>query len=149
MKLQEIEQNPEMNAMDRPVVSETDWLAARKVLLVREKEFTRLRDELSRRRRALPWVKIEKQYFFESPEGKKSLADLFNGRSQLMVYHFMFAPGWEEGCKGCSYVADHFDGANWHLPQRDVTLLAISRAPLSEIQGYKKRMCIRTECVHG
>ena len=122
------------------VVSESEWLVARKDLLRREKELTRLRDQVSEHRRQLPWVKVEKEYVFAGPEGKKTLADLFDGRSQLIVYHFMLGPGWEEGCKSCSYLADHFDGANIHLPHRDVTFIAISRAPLAEIQAYQKRM---------
>src|SRR5439155_1467189 len=105
-----------------------------------EKELTGLRDEVSRHRRELPWVKVEKEYVFDGPDGKETLADLFEDRSQLIVYHFMFAPGWEEGCKSCSYLADHFDGANWHLPHRDVTFVVISRAPLTELDAYKKRM---------
>src|SRR5438477_6824310 len=122
------------------IVSESEWLVARKDLLTREKEFTRQRDALSAARRELPMVKIEKEYVFDGPDGKETLADLFEGRSQLSVYHFMFGPGWGEGCKSCSYLADHFDGANWHLPHRDVTLVVVSRAPLSEIEAYKKRM---------
>ena len=110
------------------VVSETEWLVARKDLLTREKQFNAQRDALSAARRKLPWVKIDKEYVFDGPKGKETLADLFDGRSQLIVYHFMFGPGWEEGCKSCSYLADHFDGANWHLPHRDVTLVVISRA---------------------
>src|SRR5277367_1664769 len=101
------------------VVSPAEWLAARKELLRKEKEFTRLRDELSRERRALPWEKVEKRYEFDSTQGKVTLADLFGGRSQLVVYHFMLAPGWQEGCKSCSYLADHFDGATIHLANRD------------------------------
>lgn len=122
------------------IVSEEEWRIARKDLLTREKELTRLRDEVSRHRRELPWVKVEKEYVFDGPNGRERLADLFDGRSQLIVYHFMLGPGWEEGCKSCSYLADHFDGANWHLPHRDVTFVVVSRAPLSEIQAYKKRM---------
>src|SRR6059058_5087804 len=122
------------------IVSEAEWLIARKDLLTREKEFTRQRDALSAARRQLPMVKIDKDYVFDGPEGKETLADLFDGCSQLIVYHFMFGPDWEEGCKSCSYVADHFNGANWHLPQRDVTLVAISRAQLSKLEAYKKRM---------
>jgi predicted dithiol-disulfide oxidoreductase (DUF899 family) len=141
MKLEEKESKAEMKQMDQQrVVSEAEWLVAREDLLTHEKEFTRLRDELSRRRRELPWVKVEKEYVFEGSHGKETLADLFDGRSQLIVYHFMFGPGWEEGCKSCSYLADHFDGANWHLPHRGVTLAVISRAPLSELEPYKKRM---------
>lgn len=125
---------------DPRVVSETEWLMARKDLLRREKEFTQLRDELSQHRRELPWVRVEKKYIFDGPQGKESLADLFDGRSQLIVYHFMFGPGWEEGCKSCSYLADHFDGANRHLPHRDVTFVVVSRAPLAEFEPYRKRM---------
>jgi len=133
------------------IVSESEWLVARKDLLTREKEFTRQRDALSAARRELPMVKIEKEYVFDGPDGKETLADLFEGRSQLIVYHFMFGPGWEEGCKSCSYLADHFDGANWHLPHRDVTLVVVSRAPLSEFAPYKKRMGWRFKWVssHG
>ena len=126
--------------MQHTVVSQSEWLAARKALLAKEKEFTRARDELSRQRRKLPWVKIEKNYMFDTPNGRKSLADLFDGRSQLIVYHFMLGPGWNEGCPSCSYLADHFDGAAIHLAQRDVTLTVVSRAPLGEIDAYKKRM---------
>jgi predicted dithiol-disulfide oxidoreductase (DUF899 family) len=141
MKLKEMEPETEANEINNPrVVSEGEWLVARKDLLTREKELTRLRDEVSRHRRELPWVKVDKEYLFEGPDGKETLADLFDGRSQLIVYHFMFGPGWEEGCKSCSYLADHFDGANWHLPHRDVTLAVISRAPLCELEPYKKRM---------
>ena len=126
--------------MNREVVSEAEWLVARKDLLTREKEFNHQRDALSKARRSLPWVKIDKEYVFDGPDGKETLADLFDGRSQLIVYHFMFGPDWEEGCKSCSLLADHFDGANWHLPQRDVTFVAISRAPLPKLDAYKKRM---------
>ncbi len=133
------------------VVSRDEWLIARKDLLTREKELTRLRDEVSRHRRELPWVKIDKEYVFDAPDGKETLADLFDGRSQLIVYHFMLGPGWEEGCKSCSYLADHFDGANWHLPHRDVTFVVVSRALLSEIEPFKKRMGWRFKWVssHG
>jgi predicted dithiol-disulfide oxidoreductase (DUF899 family) len=130
----------EENMLEREIVSEADWLVARKDLLTREKEFTRQRDALSAARRALPMVKVEKEYVFDGPKGKETLADLFDGRSQLIVYHFMLGPGWDEGCKSCSYLADHFDGANWHLPHRDVTLVVISRAPIGEVQAYQKRM---------
>ena len=122
------------------VVRAAEWLVARKDLLNREKEFSRQRDALSAARRKLPMVKVEKEYVFEGPNGKETLADLFEGRSQLIIYHFMLGPGWEEGCKSCSYLADHFDGANWHLPYRDTTLVVVSRAPLSEIKTYRKRM---------
>jgi predicted dithiol-disulfide oxidoreductase (DUF899 family) len=124
---------------------------ARKDLLTREKEFNHQRDALSKARRSLPWVKIDKEYVFDGPDGEETLADLFDGRSQLIVYHFMFGPDWEEGCKSCSLLADHFDGANWHLPQRDVTFVAISRAPLPKLDAYKKRMGWRFKWVssHG
>jgi predicted dithiol-disulfide oxidoreductase (DUF899 family) len=122
------------------IVSRVEWLAARNEFLTKEKEFTRLRDELSRQRRALPWEKVEKRYEFDSTRGKITLADLFDGRSQLIVYHFMFGPGWQEGCRSCSYVADHFDGSLLHLANRDTTLAVVSRAPLAEIDAFKKRM---------
>src|SRR5579864_173649 len=122
------------------VVSRADWLAARRELLAKEKEFTRLRDELSRKRRELPREKIEKQYVFEARNGTETLADLFDGRSQLIVYHFMFGPGWKEGCPSCSYIADSFDAARLHLAQRDTTLAVVSRATLPEIDTFKKRM---------
>ncbi len=122
------------------VVSSAQWLTARRSLLRQEKKFSRLRDQLTRQRRALPWVKVEQDYTFTTPAGKKTLAELFAGRSQLIVYHFMLAPGWEEGCRGCSFVSDHFDGALAHLAARDVTLTAVSIAPLKEISAFKKRM---------
>src|SRR5439155_10795467 len=133
MKLAETELN-------REIMSEAEWLVARKDLLTREKEFTRQRDALSAARRSLPMVKIDKEYLFNGPGCKETLSDLFDGRSQLIVYHFMLGPGWGEGCKSCSYLADHFDGVNWHLPHRDVTFVVVSRAPFSEIQAYQKRM---------
>src|SRR5690242_8121806 len=129
------------------VVSAAEWLVARTDLLNREKEFSRQRDALSAARRKLPMVKVEKEYVFEGPDGKERLPDLFNGRSQLIIYHFMLGPGWDEGCKSCSYLADHFDGANWHLPHRDTALVVVSRAPLSENQDYKQRMDWRLEWV--
>jgi predicted dithiol-disulfide oxidoreductase (DUF899 family) len=122
------------------VVSPAEWLAARKELLKKEKEFTRLRDELSRQRRELPREKVEKAYVFDGPKGKETLAELFDGRNQLMVYHFMLGPGWKEGCPSCSYISDHFDGMKLHLAARDVTLVVISRATLPEIETFKKRM---------
>ena len=122
------------------VVSEAEWLVARKDLLTREKDLTRLRDEVSRHRRELPWVKVKKQYVFDGPNGREALRDLFEDRTQLIVYHFMFGPDWEEGCKSCSYLADHFDGANWHLPHRDVSFTVISRAPWPKLEAYKERM---------
>ncbi len=122
------------------VVSHSEWINARKAFLAKEKEFTHLRDELSRQRRELPWEKVEKEYVFDGPNGKQTLADLFGGRSQLIVYHFMLGPGWSEGCKSCSYLADHFDGMAIHLAHRDATLQVISRAPIAEIEAFKKRM---------
>jgi predicted dithiol-disulfide oxidoreductase (DUF899 family) len=122
------------------VVSRAEWLAARKAHLAQEKKFSKARDELARQRRELPWVKVEKQFVFDAPGGKESLSDLFAGRNQLIVYHFMFGPGWEQGCPSCSLLADHFDGAVVHLAQRDVTFLAVSRAPLPQIEAFKKRM---------
>ena len=126
--------------MQHKVVSQDEWLAARKALLAKEKEFTRQRDGLSAQRRELPWVKVEKAYSFDGPRGRETLAGLFGGKSQLLVYHFMLGPGWVQGCPSCSYLADHFDGANIHLAQRDVSLVVVSRAPLAEIEAYKKRM---------
>jgi predicted dithiol-disulfide oxidoreductase (DUF899 family) len=125
---------------EHKVVSREEWLAARTALLAKEKEFTRLRDELSRQRRALPWVEVEKAYVFDGPRGKETLADLFDGRSQLVVYHFMFSPEWDAGCKHCSFWADNFDGIDVHLHHRDVTFVAISRAPLHKIEAFRKRM---------
>jgi predicted dithiol-disulfide oxidoreductase (DUF899 family) len=122
------------------IVSQNEWLAARKHHLSKEKELTRLRDQLSAERCSLPWVKVEKPYVFDGPDGKETLADLFDGRSQLIVKHFMFGPGWKEGCVGCSFEADHIDGALVHLEHHDVTYVAISRAPLPEIEAFKKRM---------
>jgi predicted dithiol-disulfide oxidoreductase (DUF899 family) len=122
------------------VVSQGEWLTARKAHLANEKKFTKARDELSRQRRELPWVEVEKSYVFNGPGGRETLAELFGGRSQLVVYHFMFGPDWEQGCPSCSLLADHFDGAAVHLAQRDVTLLAVSRAPLPQIETFKRRM---------
>ena len=122
------------------IVSEREWLAARKSLLAKEKEFTHARDRLSAERRALPWVKVDKPYVFDTREGKKSLAELFGDKSQLIAYHFMLGPGWKEGCQSCSYLADHFDGATIHLANRDVAFVVVSRAPLAEIETFKHRM---------
>ncbi len=122
------------------VVSREEWLAARKAFLAKEKEFTRLRDELSQQRREMPWEKVEKKYVFEGVNGKATLGDLFDGRTQLLVYHFMFGPGWEQGCPSCSFLADSFDGITIHLAQRDASFVAISRATLPEIEAFKKRM---------
>lgn len=126
--------------MQHKVVSQNEWLTARKALLAKEKEFSHARDKLSEARRALPWVKVEKNYVFEGPNGRETLSDLFAGRSQLIVYHFMLGPGWVQGCPSCSFLADHFDGAATHLAHRDVALVVVSRAPLAEIEAYKKRM---------
>jgi predicted dithiol-disulfide oxidoreductase (DUF899 family) len=126
--------------MQHSVVSPDEWLVARRALLAREKEFTHARDALSAARRDLPWVRVGKNYVFDGPLGKETLADLFGGKSQLIVYHFMLGPGWVQGCPSCSYLADHFDGAIPHLAQRDVSFVAVSRAPLTEIEAYKKRM---------
>lgn len=122
------------------VVSREEWLEARRALLAREKAETRLRDEVNAARRALPWVRVDTDYAFDTPDGRRSLADLFDGRGQLIVYHYMLAPGWDAGCTGCSFIADHFDGALPHLNNHDVTLVAVSRAPLAEIEAYKRRM---------
>lgn len=122
------------------VVSRDEWIEARTQLLAREKDFTRRRDELSRQRRELPWERVEKEYVFEGPDGKVSLADLFGDKSQLIVYHFMFAPGDGEGCPHCSFWADNFDGIDIHLNQRDVSFAAVSRAPYGEIDPFKRRM---------
>jgi predicted dithiol-disulfide oxidoreductase (DUF899 family) len=125
---------------DHPIVSHEEWLKARLDLLAAEKELTHRRDALTRRRMAMPWVRVEKDYRFHGPEGELSLADLFDGCSQLIVHQFMFAPDWEEGCKSCSFWADHYDGMTVHLAHRDVTLAAVSRAPYEKIDAYRKRM---------
>jgi len=122
------------------VVSHEEWLAARRQLLAEEKELTQLRDRLSQRRRDLPWERVGKDYVFEGPRGRETLSQLFDGKHQLAVYHFMLGPGWSEGCKSCSYWADNFNGIDTHLRQRDVAFIAISRAPLPEIEAFKKRM---------
>jgi len=127
--------------MSQPrIVSRDEWLAARKQHLSKEKELTHLRDRLSAERRDLPWVKVDKAYVFEGPKGKETLGDLFDGRSQLVVYHFMFGPGWEQGCPSCSWAADNIDGNVVHLNARDVSLAVVSRAPLPQIEAFKKRM---------
>jgi predicted dithiol-disulfide oxidoreductase (DUF899 family) len=125
---------------EHKIVSREEWIAARKKLLVREKEATRLHDQLSAERRKLPWVKVQKSYAFDGPNGKESLADLFAGRSQLVIYHFMFGPDWKEGCPSCSFLCDHIDGAVPHLAARDVTLVMVSRAPLAKLEAFKERM---------
>ena len=116
------------------------WLAERLALLAREKELTRAQDELARQRRQLPWVRVDKRYVFDTPDGPRALGELFDGRRQLLVQHFMLAPDWEEGCKSCSFMADHHDGMRAHLAQRDVTLLVVSRAPLAGIEAFRRRM---------
>lgn len=133
--------------LQNAVVSREDWLEARKALLVREKELTRQRDELSAARRDLPWVKVEKTYVFETLKGPKSLGELFDGRSQMIVHHFMFGPGWKEGCIGCSFAADHAEGALVHLENHDVSYLRVSRAPLAELEAYRQRMGWRARWV--
>ncbi|WP_035724275.1 DUF899 domain-containing protein [Fodinicurvata fenggangensis] len=136
--------------LQNAVVSREDWLEARKALLAREKELTRQRDALSAARRELPWVKVEKTYVFETLEGPKSLGELFEGRSQMIVHHFMFGPGWKEGCIGCSFAADHAEGALVHLENHDVSYLRVSRAPLAELEAYRQRMgwCARWVSSH-
>jgi predicted dithiol-disulfide oxidoreductase (DUF899 family) len=132
--------NPQTGTEAHRVVSRDEWIAARKKLLAREKELTRLRDRIASERRALPWVHIDKSYVFDAPEGRRTLAELFEGRRQLLVQHFMFAPGWEQGCPSCSFMADHIDGMNVHLAHRGVTLVAVSRAPLADIERFRRRM---------
>ena len=126
--------------VNHPVVSRQQWLAERKALLAREKELTRLGDQVARERRALSWVRMDKDYVFDTPQGPRSLADLFDGRRQLVMQHFMLAPGWEQGCKSCSYMADHTDPTLVHLAQRDTSFVAVSRAPLAEIERFRQRM---------
>ena len=122
------------------IVGHDDWITARKALLAKEKEFTRLRDAFSRERRQLPWERVEKTYEFEGPQGKRSLPELFDGRSQLLVWHFMFGPDWKEGCPSCSFWADNYDGIVVHLRHRDANLVVVSRAPLAALRAYRKRM---------
>ena len=122
------------------VVSEAEWLEARKELLAKEKEFTKLRDQMTAARMELPWVKVNKQYLFDGPDGKDSRPDLFGGNSQLIVYHFMFGPEWEEGCPGCSFLVDHLPGVLLHIEHHDVSLVVVSRAPLAKLEAYKQRM---------
>jgi len=130
----------ELHTVNHPVVSRDRWIAARKALLAREKELTHLCDQVARERRALPRVRIDKVYTFDTPEGTRALAGLFEGRRQLLVQHFMLGPGWREGCPRCSFMADHIDGMNVHLAHRDVTFVAVSRAPLGEIERFRRRM---------
>jgi len=125
---------------EHKVVTPKAWLGARKRLLVKEKRFSKARDQLNRERRALPWVLVDKEYVFDSPQGRVTLPDLFDGKTQLIVYHFMFGPGWKEGCPHCSFWADHYDNVDLHLGARDTTLVVVSRAPLKELEAFKKRM---------
>ncbi len=127
-------------AQDHPVVSHEEWLAARTAFLAKEKAFTRVRDELSRERRELPWERVEKSYLFDGPRGEETLANLFAGKGQLLVYHFMFPPEADEGCPHCSFWADNFDGIDAHLAHRDTSLVAISRAPIDKIERFRERM---------
>ncbi|PWT76675.1 MAG: DUF899 domain-containing protein [Bacteroidetes bacterium] len=138
----EISSNPPKNGLlqHHPVVTTQEWLEKRKELLIKEKELTRLQDAIAAKRRELPWIRIEKNYVFDAPEGKMTFSELFKGRSQLIVQHFMFGPGWQEGCPGCSFSADHVDSAFMHLVHNDVSFVAISRAPLSELLPFKERM---------
>lgn len=129
-----------MSDSGRSVVSREEWLAARKEHLAREKEFSRLRDELSRQRRELPWVRVDAEYTFHTPVGPRTLGELFNGRSQLIIYHFMFGPDWAQGCPSCSFWADNFNGVDVHLAHRDITLICVSRAPLATLLRYRERM---------
>ena len=126
--------------MQNKIVSQDEWFNARKALLEKEKEFTRLRDQVTAQIRALPWRRIEKDYYFNGPEGKESLVELFDGKTQLAMYHFMLGPDWDQGCKSCSYWADGFQGIPIHLAHRDVSFVVVSRAPLSKIEQFKKRM---------
>ena len=130
----------QVSSKNHRVVSRDEWIEARKQLLAREKELTRLGDEIAQERRALPWVHLDKTYTFDTQAGPRTLAELFEGRRQLLVQHFMLAPDWGQGCKNCSYMADHTDGTTAHLAQRDVTFVAVSRAPLSEIERFRQRM---------
>ena len=126
--------------LHHPIVTRERWLAERKALLAHERELTHLRDRIAAERRALPWVRIDKPYVFDSSGGPRTLADLFEGRRQVLVQHFMLGPGWEQGCPSCSYMADHADGMRPHLAQRDTTFVAVSRAPLPEIERFQRRM---------
>lgn len=122
------------------VVSRDEWLIARRAHLAKEKAFTEARDALSRERRELPWVKVDTTYVFDAPSGQESLADLFAGKHQLIVYHYMFDPAWQDGCKSCSFWADNFNGISLHLAARDVSLITISKAPLAKLEAFKRRM---------
>jgi predicted dithiol-disulfide oxidoreductase (DUF899 family) len=126
--------------LNHPVVSHDDWVEARRAFMKKEKELTRLRDELAAERRDLPWERVEKDYIFEGPDGSRALAQLFGDSKQLVVYHFMYAPEWEAGCKSCSFWADNFNLIAPHLRARDISFMAISRAPVDKLEAYKKRM---------
>ncbi len=130
----------ETHGVDHPVVSSDQWISQRKALMAREKELMRLKDQVAAERRALPWERVEKDYVFDTPDGPRTLAGLFGGRRQLMVQHFMFGPGWEQGCPSCSYMADHTDGMKVHLANRDIAFVAISRAPMADIARFRQRM---------
>ena len=133
--------NGEKSVFDNhEIVSQSEWIEARRDLLTKEKEFTILRDQLNQKVRDLPWVQVDKEYVFDGPNGKQTLSELFDGRSQLIVYHFMYAPGWDAACPSCSFWADNFNGIGVHLNQRDVTMIAVSRAPYNKIDAYKRRM---------
>jgi predicted dithiol-disulfide oxidoreductase (DUF899 family) len=127
-------------SLHHPVVPRSQWLAARQALLLREKELSRQQDRIAAERRALPWVRVDTPYQFDTTAGPRTLAQLFDGRRQLLVQHFMFGPGWEQGCPSCSYMADHIDGMNVHLANRDITLVVVSRAPLDQIERFRQRM---------
>ena len=129
-----------MSAIPHRTATREEWLRERIELLAQEKALTRQRDALAARIRALPWVRVEKPYAFETPAGTATLAELFGGRSQLLVYHFMFDPGWPQGCQGCSFLADHYDGIQVHLRQRDLAFITVSRAPLAQIEPFRRRM---------
>jgi predicted dithiol-disulfide oxidoreductase (DUF899 family) len=129
-----------MHTPHHTVVDREHWLAERRALLAREKELTHMQDEVARERRALPWVRVDKDYTFDTPQGRRTLAELFGDKRQLLVQHFMFGPGWEQGCASCSYMADHLDGMHVHLAQRDVALVVVSRATLAEILRFRERM---------
>lgn len=151
MSTNTLKSEPQNPKRKHNAVSQEEWIAARRKLLKKEKESTLLLDQLSVERRNLPWVKVDKNYVFDAPGGKVTLADLFAGRNQLVIYHFMFGPDWQEGCPSCSFVSDHFDGTLPHLAARDVTMVAVSRAPLAKIEAFKKRMGWRFQWVssHG
>lgn len=129
-----------MNFDKHPTVTRDRWIADRKALLAHEKELTQLQDRIAAERRALPWVKLDTDYPFDTADGPRRLSELFQGRRQLLVQHFMFGPGWEQGCKSCSFMADHLDGMAIHLAHRDIALLVVSRAPLAELLAFKARM---------